>query len=90
VHENDSHVNRVLIALHGFLPILQDWYFRMHVSCVDFYLCDFDRCDSLVLVLYGDVIIFIGHPKQLVMWYLELFPMMMTRGMMEIVMLLMI
>jgi hypothetical protein len=38
------------------------------LTCVDFYLCDFDRCDPLVLILYGDVIIFIGCPGQLMMW----------------------
>jgi hypothetical protein len=28
----------------------------------------FDRCDPLVLILYGDVIIFTGCPRQLMMW----------------------
>jgi hypothetical protein len=68
VHERDSHVHRLLIALHGLLPIPQAWYFKMDVTCANFYLCDFDRCDSLVLVLYGDMIIFARHPEQLMMW----------------------
>jgi hypothetical protein len=29
---------------------------------MDLYLCDFDRCDTLVLILYGDVIFSIGCP----------------------------
>jgi hypothetical protein len=33
----------------------------------DFILC-FDGSNPLVLVLYGDVIIFAGCPKQLLMW----------------------
>jgi hypothetical protein len=44
----------------------------MDEICADFYLCDFDRSDPLVLVLYGDVIIFAGSPKQLMMWCLNI------------------
>jgi hypothetical protein len=57
------------MALHRLLPIPQALYSRIEeLTCVDFYLCDFDRCDPLVLILYGDVIIFIGCPGQLMMW----------------------
>jgi hypothetical protein len=34
---------------------------------VDFYLCDFDIFDQLILVLYEDVIIFVGCHEQLIM-----------------------
>jgi hypothetical protein len=64
VHERDSHVDRLLMALHGLLPIPQDLYSRIkELTCANFYLCDFDRCDPLVLILYGDMIIFIGCPR---------------------------
>jgi hypothetical protein len=49
-------------------PIPRDWYFKIDVTCVYFYLCDFDRCDPLVLALYGDVIIFARCPRQLMRW----------------------
>jgi hypothetical protein len=53
------------------LPVPKAWYFRINeLTCVDFYLCDFDRCDSLVLILYGDMIIFVVCPRQLLMWFL--------------------
>ena len=38
------------------------------LTCAYFYLCGIDRCDPLVLVLYGDVIIFKGFPLKLVIW----------------------
>jgi hypothetical protein len=69
VHERDSHVHKLLVALHGMLPILQVWYFKIdELTCTNFYLCDFDRYNPLVFLLYGDVIIFAGHPRQLLMW----------------------
>jgi hypothetical protein len=38
------------------------------LTCADLYLCDFDRCDPLVLILYGDVIIFARCLEQIMMW----------------------
>jgi hypothetical protein len=71
MHERDPHVHRLLISLHGLLPIRGAWYFRINeLTCADFYICDFDRCDSLVLVLYVDMIIFVGCLEQLMMWCL--------------------
>jgi hypothetical protein len=32
------------------------------------YLCDFDICDTLVLILYGDVIFSTRCPRKLMMW----------------------
>jgi hypothetical protein len=37
------------------------------LTYVDFYHYDFHRCDALVLILYGDIIISIRYPKQLMM-----------------------
>jgi hypothetical protein len=61
VHVKDSHDYMLTIALHELSPIPQAWYFKIdELTCADFYPCDFERCDPLVLVLYGDVIIFVG------------------------------
>ncbi len=53
MHERDSHVHGLLIALHELLLLPRAWYFRMDGICAGIYLCDFDRFDPLVLVLYG-------------------------------------
>jgi hypothetical protein len=54
-------VDRLLITLHGLLSIPQALYSKIkRLTCADFYICDFDRCDPLVLILYGDMFIFIG------------------------------
>jgi len=64
VHKRDSHVDNMLAALDGLLLIPQAWYFRNdELTCANFSLWDFDRCDPLVLILYGDMIIFTGCPK---------------------------
>jgi hypothetical protein len=44
----------------------------MYEICADFCPCDFDRSDPLVLVLYEDVIIFIGNLEQLMVWCLNI------------------
>jgi hypothetical protein len=38
------------------------------LTCMDIYFCDFDRCVTLVLILYGDVIFSIGCLGKLMMW----------------------
>jgi len=49
----------LLIVLHGLLPMPRDLYFSINeLNSIDFYLCDFDICDPLVLLLYGDVFLF--------------------------------
>jgi hypothetical protein len=59
----------MMMTLHGLLPIPQALYSKIEeLTCMDLYLCDFDRCDTLVLILYGDVIFSIGCPRQLMMW----------------------
>jgi len=56
------------MALHRLLPIPRALYFRNEeLTCVDFYHCDFDGSNTLVLIMYGDVIIFAGCPGQLMM-----------------------
>ena len=58
VHERDSHVHRLLV-LYGLFPITQDWYSKIkELTFAYFYLYDFDGCDTLVLILYRDVINF--------------------------------
>jgi hypothetical protein len=52
VHERDSHVDRLLMALDRLLPIPQAWYSKIkELTCGDFYLHDLDRCHPLVLIL---------------------------------------
>jgi hypothetical protein len=41
----------------------------MDEVCVYFYLFNFYRSDPLILVLYGDVILFEICPKQIMMWF---------------------
>jgi hypothetical protein len=61
VHERDSHVHMLLVSPHGLLPLPRAWYFNMkELTCAYFYLCDFNICDPLVMILYGDMIIFVG------------------------------
>jgi hypothetical protein len=68
-HERDFHVHGLLVALDGLLHIPRAWCFMIdELTWSNSYLCDFDRYDTLVLVLYGDVIIFAGHPRYLMMW----------------------
>jgi hypothetical protein len=56
VHERDYHVDRLLMTLHGLFPIPRAWYSGIkELTHTYFYLCDFNRCDRLVLILYGDV-----------------------------------
>jgi hypothetical protein len=38
------------------------------LACVEFYPCDLDTCDLHVLIMYGDMIVFIGCHRQLMMW----------------------
>jgi hypothetical protein len=40
--------------------------------CAIIYLCDFNISNPLVLVLYGDVIIFVVCLEQLMMWCLKM------------------
>jgi hypothetical protein len=69
VHERNSHVHKTMITLHGLLTIPQAFYSRIkELNCMDLYLCEFDRCDTLVLILYGDVIFSTRCLKQLMMW----------------------
>jgi hypothetical protein len=64
VHKRDSHVDRLLMAFHGLLPIPRAWYSKIkELTCADFYLCDFDRRDPLVLILHEDIVIFVGCPR---------------------------
>jgi hypothetical protein len=73
VHERNSHAHRLLIALHRLLPLPRAWSFKIkELTYANFYLCDFDRCDPLVLILYGDAIIFTVCPQQLKIWFLEI------------------
>lgn len=44
----------------------------MDETCAAFDPSDFDRFGPLVLVLYGDVIIFAKNPKQLMNWCLKI------------------
>jgi len=67
VHGLDTHVYNLLEVPCGFLFTLRAWFFRMDEICANFYLCGLDRFDPLVLVLYGDVIIFAGSIEQLMM-----------------------
>jgi hypothetical protein len=46
--------------------------FRMDGICVVVHLYDFGRFDPLVLVLYGDMIIYVGCLEQLLMWCSEI------------------
>jgi hypothetical protein len=63
VHERDSHVHALLIALHGLLPIPRALYFRIEeLTCGNIYDCDFDKYDPHALVLCGYVIIFTRCP----------------------------
>jgi hypothetical protein len=66
VHEKYSHDHRLLIALLRLLPTPQAWCFKINeLTCANLCICDFDRCDPLVLLLYEDVIIFAGCPMWL-------------------------
>ena len=69
MHGRISHVQRLLVALHGLLHISQAWYSKIKESTyVYFYLCGFNRYDSHGLVLYKDRINIEGCLEQLMMW----------------------
>jgi len=71
VHEKDSHVHRMMMILHGLLPIPRALYSKIEeMTCMELYLCDFNRCNTLVLILYGEVIFSTVCPRQLMMWCL--------------------
>jgi len=62
VHERDSHVHRMMMTLHGFFPIPRALYSNIEeLNGMDIYLCHFDRCDTLVLILCGDALFSIGY-----------------------------
>jgi hypothetical protein len=68
VHGKDMYSYRLLIALCGLFYIPQDLYYEINkLTYAYFSLCNFDGSGPLVLVLYEDVIIFVGTPKQLMM-----------------------
>jgi hypothetical protein len=68
VHERVSHVHRMMITLHELLPIPQAFHSRIEeLTSMVLYICDFDKCDTLVLILYGDVVFSIKCPRQLMM-----------------------
>ena len=75
MHERDSLVDRLMVTLHRMLskPI---FYSRTdELTYVNNYLCDFDRqCDPLALILYGDMIMFIGFPRQFMICCSLMFP----------------
>lgn len=49
VHERDSHVHRMMMTLYGLLLIPRDLYSRIEeLTCMNLYLCDFGRHDTLV------------------------------------------
>jgi len=59
------------MALHRLLLIPRAWYSRIvELIFVDFNRCDFDRCDPLVVILYGDIVIFTRCPRLLMLWCL--------------------
>lgn len=57
--------------MHGLLLVPQPWYFMMDEICAYVYLCGFDRSNPLILVLYGDVIVFVGFLEQIMTWCLK-------------------
>ena len=44
----------------------------MDVICAYFQLCDFDRFDPIILVLYGCVIMFVRCTEKTLMWCLKI------------------
>jgi hypothetical protein len=61
--ERDYHVDWFLMVLHRLFPISQAFYFRIEeLTCLDFYLCNFNKCEPYVSTLFSDMIIFMGCP----------------------------
>jgi hypothetical protein len=68
MHDRESH-DKLLMALRRLLPIRRAWYSMIHeLTYAYFYICNFNRYDTFVLILYGDVIIFTIYPRQVMMW----------------------
>ena len=69
MHETDSHDDRLMMALHRLLPLPRALCSKIEeLTYVDLCLCDFDICDSLVLILHGDMAVFAGCAKQIMLW----------------------